>query len=143
MGRQDALRYSPIAAPAQAAQGMIETVLLDALGRGRAWLADEQDLRGLRDLCVTDGCRTQSDQMIASAGDTTITIVRVEEPDDSIVMLAQYHVTSMPALEEKLAQYPAGSSFTLDVTALDSATASAVASRLRESARAHHFTIRR
>lgn len=142
-GRQEALRYSPIADRAQAAPGMVEAVLLDALGRGRGWLADEDDLRGLREWCVTDSCRMQCTRMMASAGETRITILRVEEPDDSIAMLAQYHLTSMSALEQKLAQYPPGSSFTLDVTALDSATATAVASRLQEVARAHHFTIRR
>jgi hypothetical protein len=51
--------------------------------------------------------------------------VRIENPGDASVRLAQYELTSISALERKLAQYPKGSSFTCDVTPLDPQTAHA------------------
>jgi hypothetical protein len=142
-GRQEELRYRRIQDRASAVQGVVEVGLLQALGQGQGWFSDERDLRELRSLCVTDNCRAQADQMIAAADDTRISIVRVEEPDDSIVMLAQYQLRSIAALEQKLAQYPRGSSFTLDVKALDSRTAPAIVSELTTFAAAHGMSVRR
>ncbi|HMF61188.1 MAG TPA: hypothetical protein VK595_12495, partial [Vicinamibacterales bacterium] len=93
--------------------------------------------------CVTDNCRTQCDQMIAAAASTGINIVRFDNPDNALVLLAQYQLTSISALERKLAQYPKGTSFTLDVRSLDPATARVVASELVKSAEAQGTTIRR
>ena len=118
-GRQDELGYSRATDRPNAMQGMVEHAFLQALGQGQGWLTEDADLRELRTLCVTDNCRTQADQIIAAAGDTRITISRVDDPDNSIVSLAQYQLASIPALRQKLAQYPKGTSFTLDVSALD------------------------
>ena len=142
-GRQEELRYRTTQDRANAAQGMLEGTLFQALARGQAWLADERDLRELRSLCVTDNCRTQADYIITAADDTRITIVRVEEPDDSLVMLAQYQLNSIAALEQKLAQYPKGTRFTLDVQSLDARTSSAIVAALTKFAEAQGITLRR
>ncbi len=81
--------------------------------------------------------------MIDAAGDTRITIARVDDPDNSIVMLAQYHLVSISALRQKLAQYPKGTSFTLDVSALDPQIAPVIVSDLMKFAAAQGLTVRR
>jgi hypothetical protein len=142
-GRAEELRYRHAEVRPDSMQGMIESAFLQALARGQAWLADTGDLRELRTICVTDNCRTQCDQMIAAAADTAINIVRFDNPDNALVLLAQYQLTSISALERKLAQYPKGTSFTLDVRSLDPATAGVVASELVKSAEAQGTTVRR
>ena len=142
-GRQDELGYSRTEDRPNAMQGMVEHAFLQALGRGQGWLTEDADLRELRTLCVTDNCRTQADQIIAAAGDTRITISRVDDPDNSIVSLAQYQLVSISALRQKLAQYPKGTSFTLDVSALDPQIAPVVVSDLMKLAAAQGITVRR
>jgi glycine cleavage system regulatory protein len=73
----------------------------------------------------------------------TPVIVRVEEPDDSLVMLAQYQLNSIAALEQKLAQYPKGTRFTLDVQSLDARTSSGIVAALTKFAEAQGITLRR
>jgi hypothetical protein len=106
-------------------------------------LTDQVDLRELRTLCVTDNCRTQADHLIDAADDTKITIVRVDNPDHSLLMLAQYQLTSIAALGQKLAQYPKGTSLTLDVSALDPQIAPVIVSEVLKFADLHGITIRR
>jgi hypothetical protein len=142
-GRAEELRYRHAEPRPDSMQGMVESAFLQALARGQSWLAETGDLRELRTICVTDNCRTQCDQMIAAAADTGINIVRFDNPDNALVLLAQYQLTSISAVERKLAQYPKGTSFTLDVRSLDPATARVVASELVKSAEARGTTIRR
>jgi hypothetical protein len=58
-------------------------------------------------------------------------------------MLAQYELTSIPALEQKLAPYPKGTRFTLDVSPLDPQIGSVIASEVMKFADAQGITIRR
>ena len=124
-------------------QGMVEFTFLQALGRGQAWLTTQADLRELRTLCVTDNCRTQADHMIDAADDTRITIFRIENPGDASVRLAQYELTSISALERKLAQYPKGTGFTLDVSPLDPQIAPVAVAEMMRFAKAQGLTMRR
>ena len=142
-GRQDELGYSRTQDRPNAMQGMVEHAFLQALGRGQAWLTGDADLRELRALCVTDNCRTQADQIVGAAGDTRITISRVDDPDNSVVSLAQYQLAAISALRQKLAQYPKGTSFTLDVSALDPQIAPVIVSDLMKLASAQGITVRR
>ena len=142
-GRQEELRYSHAESHTNAMQGMVELTFLQALGQGQAWLTDKGNLLELRAFCVTDNCRAQADHMISAAGDTRITIFRVERPDNSFVMLSQYQLTSISALEQKLTQYPRGTTFTLDVSPLDPRIAPVIVSEMMKCADAHSITIRR
>jgi hypothetical protein len=141
-GRQEELRYSRAEHRPNAMQGMVELTFLQALGRGQAWLTGEADLRELRALCVTDNCRTQAGNMIDAADNSRISILRVDDPDNSLVTLAQYQLVSLSALRQKLAQYPKGTSFTLDVSALDPQIAPVIVSELMKLAAVHRITVR-
>jgi hypothetical protein len=141
-GRASDLQYSQAADRPHARQGMVEHGFRQALGRGQAWLTGSSELRELRALCVTDDCRTQISIMIDTADDTRITISRVDEPGDSLIQLAQYHLQSISALEQKLAQYPRGASFTLHVSSLDSRIAAAVVSEILNFAGTHGIAVK-
>ena len=134
--------YVRLEARSQAGQAMVELSLLQALAKGRAWLSERAALADLRALCVTDNCRQHADQMLAASQNAAITIVRLEGPDDSFITIAQYDLSSVAALEEKLAQYPAGAVFTLELSNLDPQTASTVASRIKRIADAYGIVLR-
>jgi hypothetical protein len=142
-GRQAELRHTWAVDHPNASQGMVESTLLQALARGQGWLSDADGIREVRALCVTDGCRNQADHLIDAAGDTRITIARMDHPETAVIMLAQYQLASIGALERKLAQYPRGTSFTLDVSALDPSIASAVSSGLTTFAASRGLSLRR
>ncbi len=126
-----------------ARQAMVESAFQQALGTGQQWLTTSTELRVLGGLCVTENCRTLTAHLARAADDSRIVILRVDEPDSSLVHLAQYSFQSITALQEKLAQYPRGASFTLDVGALDPAMATSVVSRIRRFALNHGVRIDR
>ncbi len=143
-GREDELRFSYARPESRsgAAQGMVEWRLVEALGKGRAWLTTRETLDELRVLCVTDNCRQQLDRMKSEIGHASIQVTGVDESDHAFISIAQYDLSSLAALEEKLAQYPRGTSFTLNTGTLDAGTAAIVTSRLQKIADAHGITLR-
>lgn len=139
-GREEALQVSYAKRPPHAAEAMVEDALRQALGLAHGWVMDGAALRELQGLCVTDGCRRQVDGTIAAAERRTIRVLRLDEPFAAI-WLAQYQSRSLAALEEKLAQYPRGSIFTLDVAGLDADTAATVTARIVAVAQAHGIKV--
>jgi hypothetical protein len=65
-----------------------------------------------------------------------IRILRVEDANDATIMLAQYQLPSIMALEQRLAQYLRGTHFTVDATALHPQTAAATLTELARFAEA-------
>jgi len=43
---------------------MVEDAFRQAIGTGQGWLLRANELREVQALCVTDGCRTQTDHLI-------------------------------------------------------------------------------
>lgn len=134
-GRSAELAYSRAAERPHARQAVVEDAFRQAIGTGRRWLLRAGELRALQSLCVTETCRTQTAHM-THEDDTRITLWAVSEPDESHIELAQYRFTSIAALEEKLSQYPRGTTFALqrganagDVTAAISRLTTFAASR--------------
>jgi hypothetical protein len=109
------LAYSPAIERPHARQAMVEDTFRQAIGTGRGWVLRASDLRELQHLCVTDTCRTQTSAMVHD-DDTTIMWWGVDEPDESQIELAQYRFSSIAGLEEKLSQYPRGTSFVVQRT---------------------------
>jgi hypothetical protein len=140
-GRGADLQHSHVVDRPHARQAMVEDAFRQALGHGQAWLTRSSELHELRALCVTDNCRTQIDNMMIAADNTRVTISRLDEPGDSLITLAHYQLRSIAALEQKLAQYPRGTSFTLDLRALDAGTATAVAAEISRFAAAQGFAV--
>lgn len=142
-GRESELHYSAAADQPNARQAMVEDAFRQALGLGQGWLTERPALRELRELCVTSGCRTQVSHMIDAAADSTISILQLDEPVDSLILLAQYQFTSISTLEQKLAQYPRATTFGLKTSGLDSRVATEVTSEIEMFARAHGIVVNR
>jgi hypothetical protein len=111
-GRASELEYSRAVERPHARQAMVEDAFRQAIGAGRRWLMRATDLRDLQSLCVTENCRMQTGSMIHE-DDTRIMVWSINEPDESHIQLAQYRFKSIASLKEKIAQYPRGTSLTL------------------------------
>ncbi len=111
-GREAQLRRDMKKNDALVDPSMVEIYLLRALGAASAWLTDEQDLKKLSQLCVTDQGRQQAASMV-NQWDTAIVITFSREEDAvESASIAQYQLPSLSALKDKLAQFPRGTSFT-------------------------------
>jgi hypothetical protein len=140
-GRSAELIYSRAVERPNAGQAMVEDAFREAIGAGRHWLVRGSDLRELQSLCVTDNCRTQTGQMIRQ-DDTRVRLWSIAEPDESHIDLAQYRLTSIAALEEKLSQYPRGTAFVLQRPADETQDVAAAIARLTSFAASHGLSIR-
>lgn len=142
-GRQEDLVYRDLPPDSTAVHAMVEFSLVQALGRGSSWHMDRARLVELGSFCVTDACRRQVEQLIEESERRVIRVHWQEQPDRPSISIGQYDLRSVTALEQKLAQYPRGTSFTLDVSALDPEAASAVTARVMAAARAAGLNVSR
>jgi hypothetical protein len=129
-GRAGELRYNHtlgINAPG-VVNGSIETAYLRSLASAQGWLTDGNEIAVLRDLCVTESCRSTAN-MLGQAGDTRISVLRLDGPTDISAQLALQEFTSLAALGKKLSQYPKGTTFTVRATG-DPTTARAISAEL-------------
>jgi hypothetical protein len=101
-------RYGP---SQLAGEALIEQALVSALGTADGWLADPQQLKRLRGLCLTDGGRHEVDNLIGSWNFNIS--VSVNSFDDSKYSgsVAQYKLNSVESLKRKLLQFPRGTRF--------------------------------
>jgi hypothetical protein len=143
--RAGELRYNPaLGVPDQtgAMNAMVESAYLSALGAGRGWLTGAAEITALRELCVTDGCRSSADILLQQAGETTINIARFEAFDDLSARIGQYELDSLTSLTRKLSQYPRGMSFTLRMTGGDAVQRRALTAELTAWANKQGFVVR-
>ncbi len=109
-GREDELQY----VPGKKLDGTYESGagsnLMQALAAGQGWLADETKLRRLIDLSVGPQQRRQAEQYLATwrARPWSIQFIPF---DRGQFQIAQYHATSLQGVEDKLLQFPRGSTF--------------------------------
>lgn len=142
-GRPEAVRHTQVADLSTSHRAMVESAYIDALGRARGWLTSKSELAELRSLCVSDNCRMRADQISHSADSAAIRIFRANGADDWFVQLAQYDLYSLAALEEKLAQFPDGTSFTIDTGALSADAAATAVADITKAAAARRLSIRK
>lgn len=135
------LAYSHAVERPNARQAEVEDAFRQAIGTGQGWLVRAGELRELQSLCVTDNCRTQTGLMIHE-DDTTIMLWGIDGPDDIHIELAQYHLTSIAALEEKLSQYPRGTAFSLQRSANETGDVTAAINRLMAFAASRRLSIK-
>jgi len=140
-GRAAELAYSFVIERPNAKQAMVEDAFRQAIATGDGWLIRADALRELQALCVTDNCRMQTGQMIHE-DDTRIVVSSIDEPDRSLIELAQYRFTSIAALEAHLVRYPRGTAFTLQRSADEASEITAARIRLMAFAAAHGLSIK-
>jgi hypothetical protein len=89
----------------------LEQALRMALSDSPAWLADLKKLERLRSLCVTQNERQQVDKLVQwYGGEISISFFPAEDAWGS-AQVAHYTLRSLPALKQKLAQFPKGTVF--------------------------------
>jgi hypothetical protein len=93
----------------------LEVALRNAIARGAGWRVAEPDIRTLASLCISERCQYETQNDLQNLQQPLTVNV---EGDCSRV--AQYfNIESLDALERKLAQFPAGTTFQLRVSAPD------------------------
>jgi len=112
--REELSKQSPgvpeLGAPALSSAA-IEQSLIKALTTGRAWLADPEKLKRVRDLCLTDRGRKEVDQVISGWNHHVYVAVNSLNGEVISISVAQYQLRSLDALKEKLLQFPRGTLF--------------------------------
>jgi hypothetical protein len=126
--------------PAQQEQSTLEYRLFDAIAAGRGWLTGRRELEALRASCVSDGCVANANRMLEMIASGRLAVT-VFDGDRASIQLAHYQLESISDLESKLAQYPAGTGFRMNVFAPSPAIQQAIVERIRATARAHGIEI--
>lgn len=111
-GHERELQYFPDQSIETLNQAEVGTNLLQALGEGHGWLADEAKIRRLIDLSVGEQERQEANGLLNQwrTGKHTIIYVPSEHQEGNF-HIAQYQETSVALLREKLLQFPPGTSF--------------------------------
>jgi hypothetical protein len=91
-------------------QGGLGTSLQQAIFLGGAWLTDKPKLQRLRQLSAGPSMQQQVDGVIAQWDQKPWRIDFVPSTDSQFNLL-QYNLKSLDLLEQKLSQFPPGSSF--------------------------------
>jgi len=92
------------------AQVRVEEALLRALAYSPAWLADEEMITKLRQLCVSRGCLSEADSALKQFG-ANINVFFERSPKVAHAMIGQYNLLSWDQLKAKVTQYPKGTTF--------------------------------
>jgi len=116
----------------------LEVDLRNAIARGRHWLATDADLRTILSLCVSDCCLYETQQDLSAWREPLTIGVDALSARIRAQVVQYYHLESIDALEEKLAQFPKGTHFTL---AVHGESADALAARIRTYGAAHGLTV--
>lgn len=111
-GREREFRYVPGELDLNVWHANLGLNLIRALATGKSWLADESKLRRLRQLAVGQNMQQQVDSMISLWDAKPYLISYFPFGESERLQVAQYETYSLKQLEEKLSQFPAGSSFT-------------------------------
>jgi hypothetical protein len=100
-----------LGAPALADQALVENALRAALSYSGAWLADAEQLKRIRALCLTEKGRLEAEEWAKKWNSPiTITLGSVNGIPQSFYV-AQYSLPTFNSLKDKLAQFPQGTSF--------------------------------
>ncbi|HWC97579.1 MAG TPA: hypothetical protein VG456_12530 [Candidatus Sulfopaludibacter sp.] len=102
----------------------LEVALRNSIARGAGWRATEADLRLIDTLCITERCRYETLNDLRNLEQP----LSVQVEGDRSTVAQYYNITSLDALEKKLAQFPTGTTFRLRVW---SATRDQVVERLQ------------
>ena len=90
----------------------LELALRNAIARGRHWLANDADLRLMESLCISEQCLYETQPDLRAWQQMRVRLEVSNQGGDIRATVAQYYgLESMEAVEEKLAQFPRGTSF--------------------------------
>jgi hypothetical protein len=97
----------------------LENALFNSIETGQAWFAGTEKLQNLRSLCVSSMVRREADSAIQTSESKPLIGVSVFGDGRISGSVRQYQQESLEALEEKLAQFPSGTSFSVSLNGSD------------------------
>ncbi len=100
-------------------QTALETALVNALATAQSWYAGPEKLQRVRALCVSQWARGQVDNMLNTLSSTPLIGVNAFGDGRFGGTVYQYQMDSINALEEKLAQLPRGTMFSVELNGSD------------------------
>jgi hypothetical protein len=110
-GRESELIYIAGETNPNVYQGTLGASLQQAISSGEAWLADEAKLRKLQQLSVGTSMKQPIDGILAQWGRKPWRIQFLHFLGGPQFDVLQYHLKSLDSLQNKLSQFPSGSSF--------------------------------
>ena len=142
VGRGIALNPTLAAPPAIREEAGVGFTLLQALTTGQSWLTDGSQLRSLLATTEAVSLRTRLESEVRIWDHPPLVISATSPGSLSFVAnVAQYELGSVEALEDKLAQFPAGTRFQLRVSGPDSPAKSDLDAKLRAFLSDHKMVV--
>jgi hypothetical protein len=110
--------------PPNGAGVQLEVALRNAIARGHNWLANDAELHLMESVCISERCLYETQQDLRAWQQMPLRLELSNQDTDIRATVAQYYgLGSMEALEEKLAQFPRGTSFLVSTSGEDTAQA--------------------
>jgi hypothetical protein len=92
----------------------LEVAIRNSIARGKHWLASDDDLHAMQSICISERCLYETEQDLLAWQKPPLHLEVSTQRGEFRATVAQYYgIESMEALEEKLAQFPRGTSFVL------------------------------
>jgi len=118
-GRAAELPYGAGSAFANGLQTELEMALVNGLATAQSWFAPPEKVQRVRALCVSQFARDQVDNMLSTLSSTPLIGVNTFADGIFAGNVYQYRTDSVNALEEKLAQFPRGTKFSVELNGSD------------------------
>jgi len=100
-------------------QTELEMALVNGLATARSWFAGPEMLQRVKALCVSQFARDQADIMLNTLSSTPLIGVNPSADGSFWGNVYQYQTDSVNAIEEKLAQFPRGTKFSVELNGSD------------------------
>jgi hypothetical protein len=100
-------------------QTQLEMALVNALATAKSWFTGPEMLQRIKALCVSQLARGQVDNMPNTLSSTPLIGVNTFGDGNFAGDVYQYQADSVKALEEKLAQFPSGTMFSVQLNGSD------------------------
>jgi hypothetical protein len=82
-----------------------------ALARGSGWVLNSEGMARLRNLCISDWCRTDVDNWNRESTEPVSVGISGVDPESYSVQVGRFYLRSREELAAKVAQFPAGTRF--------------------------------
>jgi hypothetical protein len=125
------------------AQMRLEETLFRALADSPAWLADEEMITKLRQLCVSRNCTSEADSTLNQFGPNITVFFDMRTSKVAHTSIGQYNVLSLDQLKTKLTQYPKGTTFTFGSDRANTADEQNVFDELKVYLEKYEMTLKR
>jgi hypothetical protein len=124
-------------------QTALEMALVNALATAKSWFTGPEMLQRTKALCVSQLARGQVDNMLNTLSSTPLIGVNTFGDGNFAGNVCQYQADSVKALEEKLAQFPSGTMFSVQLNGSDPQELKKILNKLQSVTEEHGSKIDR